>query len=504
MLTFYSLLLVSMALQAALAVQFIWRHKSMVLVVAAGAALAEVVAVIGILKAGLTPSSAVVGLVGIYMLVNLCRVFAGKLGGDRAPHSVGLTALWLAAAQSVAGLWLAGSWAGRLPDVDSWVWLAVIVFGQAAIAAGVYASSRRQLYRSLPRRPASEVEVLSDSALPTITVAVPVRNEGAQLEACLTSILSSNYPKLEILAFDDNSSDRTPEIIRSFAHAGVRFLRSGQPQSGWLDKNRAYAELAAQANGRYIFFCGADIRLSVTSLRQLAAITVNRRKSMVAVMPQNKLVGHSPMLQAMRYYWELALPRRLFKRPPVLSSCWLVERSALTKVGGFAAFKQSMSPEAHLAYALSKRNDGYSFIRSNSSLGIYSEKAVTEQQRTAIFRRYPQMHRRPEMVAAVSAAYVYGLVGPLVVITAGGLLMVPAWLAGVAAAALLIHGYAFGLIQHAAFPHVPAWKAALTMPAAALLDIWYLHISMLKYEFGNVSWKQRDISGHVMRAEDNK
>src|SRR4029077_9013676 len=62
---------------------------------------------------------------------------------------------------------------------------------------------------------------IDETDLPTVTVAIPARNEDAQLDQCLQSLLAGDYPKLEIIVLDDCSQDRTSEIIRRFAHDGV-------------------------------------------------------------------------------------------------------------------------------------------------------------------------------------------------------------------------------------------------------------------------------------------
>jgi cellulose synthase/poly-beta-1,6-N-acetylglucosamine synthase-like glycosyltransferase len=57
----------------------------------------------------------------------------------------------------------------------------------------------------------------SNAELRTITVIIPARNEEANIGRCLTALMEQEYPreKLSIIVIDDQSSDRTPEIVRS-------------------------------------------------------------------------------------------------------------------------------------------------------------------------------------------------------------------------------------------------------------------------------------------------
>src|SRR5258708_4560875 len=103
----------------------------------------------------------------------------------------------------------------------------------------------------------------------------------------------------------------------------------------------------------------------------------------------------------MRYAWELALPRRRFNRPPALSSCWLVRRDLLAHGGSFQAVSRSVDQERAIA-GLAIKHDGYSFLQSNDAIAITSQKTLADQLDTAVRIRYPQVRRRPELVALIS------------------------------------------------------------------------------------------------------
>lgn len=432
-----------------------------------------------------------------YIYVNLARIMAWRLPPEYIRRSASVSLVWLSIL--LLGIGVVGIAFARY-EVGVDAALTVLAVSQLLVAIIVAASTVRQLRKSS----IGDDGDARDGHLPTVTIAVPVRNEGSHLAECLTAALASDYPKMEVLAYDDDSKDRTPDIIRSFAHAGVRFLRAGldgrhQQVGSWLDKNRAYAELARNASGEYILFVGADIRLGVQSVRRLVALAEARQKDMVSVLPQNRVVNHVPLLQSMRYYWEMAPPRRLFRRPPVLSSCWLVKREMLQRAGGFAAVKQSMSPEAHIAHYATTHNDSYSFVRSDDRLGVYSAKPAYEQRATAVYRRYPQLHRRVEVVAAVSIGQAVLLLGP-VVLAINSVTGFAPMLAGIlACATFIINSVAFGLIQRTAFPSVGLLAAIAAMPVSVLWDIVYANRSMVRYEFGDVRWKERDVSTRVMR-----
>ncbi len=51
--------------------------------------------------------------------------------------------------------------------------------------------------------------VAGDADLPLISILVPARDEEANIEACVRSLLALNYPRFEVIVLDDHSSDDT-------------------------------------------------------------------------------------------------------------------------------------------------------------------------------------------------------------------------------------------------------------------------------------------------------
>ena len=50
---------------------------------------------------------------------------------------------------------------------------------------------------------------------PFVSVIVPARNEEDNIEKCLLSVLGQDYSNFEVVVVDDNSEDRTLEIMKS-------------------------------------------------------------------------------------------------------------------------------------------------------------------------------------------------------------------------------------------------------------------------------------------------
>ena len=59
---------------------------------------------------------------------------------------------------------------------------------------------------------------------PLVSVVITTKNEEKNIENCLKSILNQTYPrdKIEIIVVDNNSSDRTKEIVQTFKQSTLK------------------------------------------------------------------------------------------------------------------------------------------------------------------------------------------------------------------------------------------------------------------------------------------
>ncbi len=423
-------------------------------------------------------------IISLYRLCNMARIIKQRMHIDYMHRSVIRTSFVLLTLQAI-GLFLLTVSSTAITFTQFGVSIGTVML---VIAVGLYYSLERTLSKS-KWQPITKH--YSDKELPTVTVAIPARNETDELTSCLQSVLANDYPKLEIIVLDDCSQDKTAEIIKSFAHDGVRFIKGDEPHDRWLSKNLAYDKLYREANGQFILFCGVDVRIGPNAIRALVTTALNRKKSMVSVMPMRHYARlNSVFIQPMRYWWELVPPRRLFNRPPVLSSCWLISRKTLASRGGFAALSRAIIPESFIARSLT-RTDEYSFLIANKDIDVQTIKSLHEQKDTAIRVRYPQLKKRPELVLIFGLTEVCVLLGPFAlflysIVQANTQLIV---LSALTCAVLtLIH---VRIVQLTNPGNVAI--ALFNFPLVVMVELYLLHLSMIRYEFGSVIWKERNV-----------
>lgn len=95
--------------------------------------------------------------------------------------------------------------------------------------------------------------VSSPPESPSVSIIIPVRNRPLEIEACLLSLESLQYPedRLEIIVVDDASTDHTPHVVSKFP---VTLIKLNEHKHASFCRNLA----ASQAVGKILGFIDSD------------------------------------------------------------------------------------------------------------------------------------------------------------------------------------------------------------------------------------------------------
>jgi len=96
-----------------------------------------------------------------------------------------------------------------------------------------------------------------------VTVLIAARNEEEKIGATIDDILAQDYPAhlFELIIADDHSTDRTAEIITSYADRGVRLLQLKDEKALNSYKKRAISEAIKLSTGDFLVATDADCRM---------------------------------------------------------------------------------------------------------------------------------------------------------------------------------------------------------------------------------------------------
>jgi chlorobactene glucosyltransferase len=195
---------------------------------------------------------------------------------------------------------------------------------------------------------------------PLVSVIVPARNEARNIERCVTSILSTTYPSVELLVVDDSSTDATAAIARAAIgdDPRARVVHNSPLPDGWFGKQWACATGAALSRGTVLHFTDADtVHASDLATRSVNAI-VRTDADLFSVAGRQELGG----------FWEKVIQPQIFT---VLSmryggtesvnestrvsdkiangQCIFVKRTSYEAIGGHASVRTSVAEDLMLA-----------------------------------------------------------------------------------------------------------------------------------------------------------
>ncbi len=214
---------------------------------------------------------------------------------------------------------------------------------------------RRKNYPAIP-----------DSKLPFVSVLIPARNEEHNISQIVNSLLVQDYPSYEVIVLNDNSTDKTGEILGDIKlrHPELNIMTGKPLVKGWTGKCFACKQLYDASKGEYILFTDADTVHNKNSLRDSVTIAMNRKADMLTLFPAMTMVSFAEKL-IMPMLWftvMLLLPfyfvdkKGFVKFSIGIGPFMMFRRSAYAEIGGHDSVKNAIVEDVWLARKIKEHN----------------------------------------------------------------------------------------------------------------------------------------------------
>lgn len=203
---------------------------------------------------------------------------------------------------------------------------------------------------------------------PRVSVLIAAKDEEANIETAVRTMLDQDYPDFELIVINDRSTDRTAEILEKLkaerTDGKLRVIHIQQLREGWFGKNNAMREGIEQARGDWFCFGDADCRqVSNRTLSMAVRHAVEWNIDFLSVLP--RLETHSlwerivqPVCGALMVFW--FHPKRVNdpKHPAAYANgaFMLMRRSCYEAIGGHDAVRTQVNEDMHMA-RLAKENN---------------------------------------------------------------------------------------------------------------------------------------------------
>jgi len=151
-----------------------------------------------------------------------------------------------------------------------------------------------------------------------VSILIPARNEEKNIGNLLTDIQNQDYQNIEILVFNDLSTDRTAEIVSEYSKLDnrIKLIHSSGLPDGWLGKNYACHTLSHHAKGKYFLFLDADVQISNNIVINTIGLSKKYNLGLLSIFPKQIMIskGEQISVPVMNYILLSLLPLILVRK----------------------------------------------------------------------------------------------------------------------------------------------------------------------------------------------
>jgi len=170
--------------------------------------------------------------------------------------------------------------------------------------------------------------------MPQVSVIIPTFNRAELLPIAIRSVLNQTFQDFEILIVDDGSSNTTPAVVKSFDDDRIHYIRHPKPRGGAAARNTGIAYCQAE----YVAFLDDDDEWYPHKLERQMDVMRKSAPEIAAVYS-----GYFAVERATGRVCGQMTPKSkgdlsselLASNPIGGTSCMLVRKDCLKKVGGF-------------------------------------------------------------------------------------------------------------------------------------------------------------------------
>lgn len=331
-----------------------------------------------------------------------------------------------------------------------------------------------------------------------LSIIIPARNEEKSILNLLNSLACQSVAPYEIILVNDQSTDATEEIARTFTSRAIKIINIDSLPKGWLGKSWSCFTGANNSGGELLLFLDADTTLEKNGIEKILGCYSKYGRGVISVQPFHKI---KELYENFSAYFNIIIMGAInvftpfqfrFKPIGAFGPCMLCEKKDYFKIGGHAIAKAEILEDLEI---------GKKFLKSNIPLYCFGGKG------TISFRMYPNGLK--DIIHGFSRGFTMGAKSTAII----NLLIIIAWIAGAFFPVTLIFQNIIqtniielttGLIFYAAYAAQLYWMlwrigsfniiTAIFFPVFLIFFIiiffWSLILNLFKLK---ISWKGRSV-----------
>ncbi|MDE8669979.1 glycosyltransferase [Pseudarthrobacter sp. H3Y2-7] len=221
-------------------------------------------------------------------------------------------------------------------------------------------------------------DTVEDKDWPFVSVVLPVFNEEMVVARTLDALKASDYPRMEVVAINDGSTDGTLDVLWDYAMTWPNLRVLDQPNGG---KSAASNYGIEQSRGEVVVTLDGDTLFEPQTIKMLARhfLAPRNGKEVGAVAGHVKVGNRRNLItawQSLEYLSGICVTRMAEGLMGAISivpgACAAWRREALVKAGGYS--HDTLAEDADLTLSLQRL--GYSIVQENEAVA-WTEAPLT-------------------------------------------------------------------------------------------------------------------------------
>ncbi len=231
------------------------------------------------------------------------------------------------------------------------------------------------MIKSIKQSPRLERIKNIKNTLPRVSIILPARNEERYIRRCIDSLIKQDYPDFEIVLVNDESSDKTLEIMNEYqnSYPDIKVLSVNRPDEDWIGKNWACYQGYLKSNGNLLLFTDADSYHSENTM-SLAVQNINYYGlDAITIMP--RLLSYDfftkvtlPLLTTFMHtrFSPLKVNNAKSKIGYFFGSYFIIKRNTYEQVGSHESVKSEIIEDGALGKKVKEGNFKLRMVRGES------------------------------------------------------------------------------------------------------------------------------------------
>lgn len=346
---------------------------------------------------------------------------------------------------------------------------------------------------------ASSLQHLSN--WPLASIVVPARDEERGIEDCLRSLMTMDYPSLEIIAVDDRSRDQTGAIMERLAKEDehLKVIHIKDLPEKWLGKNHAMYKASQEAKGDFILFTDGDVIFKKETIRLAIQYATHKKLDHLCLLPQ--MIPGSYWENALTTFFELMLICGI--KPWTLSSNSkksyagvgafnLVRKTAYEEVGGHEAIRLEVIDDFKLGKILKHSGFRLDMLIADDLIKVKWQTGVRGFIKGLEKNGYAMGEYSITFLSFLTLFLIWAIIIPYI----GLFTLHDSRMYGYLLAVLVMHG----IYGYTGSRCQSGWKISLALPFAMIVHLWaFWRSAFITLKQGGIMWRDTFYPLEILR-----